>query len=275
LFNIDLYTQGNPRVELERRNMSDKPVVDATVIPSKEEKPIVAEVKPIVDDQLPEKYKGKSAKELADMLTHAELQIDKQGTEVGQLRKAQDDINLILEAAEADPELYGQLKQRVKTYAEEKSGKKQDKREPESPSGDEGIRTTVINHVIEKFREDKKINKLTQERKTEFEKQIANQLANILDPGGSKTLVQILKEVRVDQLPKLLDSSYKMVLAEAITSGDKTLNQDFASIGGMSYSSGSSGSGDDELSAEQKKVAQNLGISPEKYAKRLKTMSKK
>ena len=44
------------------------------------------------DDDLPEKYKGKSAKEIAEMHQQAEKLIGKQGSEVGELRKVVDDF---------------------------------------------------------------------------------------------------------------------------------------------------------------------------------------
>lgn len=45
-----------------------------------------------VEDDLPEKYKGKSAKEIAKMHQDAEKLIGKQGSEVGELRRVVDDF---------------------------------------------------------------------------------------------------------------------------------------------------------------------------------------
>lgn len=44
------------------------------------------------EDDLPEKYRGKSAKEIALMHLEAEKLIGKQGSEVGELRKIVDDF---------------------------------------------------------------------------------------------------------------------------------------------------------------------------------------
>lgn len=248
---------------------------DETTILTKEEKIVDKKIDPQVDAALPDKYQGKTTKELADMLLNAEKQIDKQGTEVGQLRKAQEDINLILEAAEADPKLYGQLMQQTKAYYENKGGKKQDVKTQGQDSGNDDVRNAEVNRAIDEFRGRFKLNQLSNDKKAEVEKKIATELAEILDPGGTKSLPQILKEVRVDQLPKMLDKAYWLAHASALQAGDKTLYQDFASIGGMNYSSGSSTELDDELSAEEKKTAQNLGISPEKYAARKKKLNSK
>jgi predicted RNA-binding protein YlqC (UPF0109 family) len=50
------------------------------------------QAQPVVEDDLPEKYRGKSAKEIALMHQEAEKLIGKQGSEVGELRKVVDDF---------------------------------------------------------------------------------------------------------------------------------------------------------------------------------------
>jgi len=67
----------------------------------------VAEETPVEDD-LPEKYRGKSAKEIAAMHTEAEKLIGKQGSEVGELRRVVDDFikaQTLKEAKKEEPEL--------------------------------------------------------------------------------------------------------------------------------------------------------------------------
>ena len=54
-----------------------------------DEDPVKAEVPP--EEDLPEKYRGKSTKEIAAMHQEAEKLIGKQGSEVGELRKVVDD----------------------------------------------------------------------------------------------------------------------------------------------------------------------------------------
>lgn len=60
-----------------------------------------------VEEELPEKYRGKSAKEIAAMHTEAEKLIGKQGSEVGELRKVVDDFikaQTLKEAKKEEPE---------------------------------------------------------------------------------------------------------------------------------------------------------------------------
>ena len=70
----------------------DENAVETTL--EKELKPVKEPVvkKESVEEELPEKYKGKSAKEIAEMHQQAEKLIGKQGSEVGELRKVVDDF---------------------------------------------------------------------------------------------------------------------------------------------------------------------------------------
>jgi len=87
--------------EVEEVVVPDQPVVeDQEKVEAKLEKdltpikedPVVQEETAPKEDDLPEKYKGKSAKEIAEMHQQAERLIGKQGSEVGELRKVVDDF---------------------------------------------------------------------------------------------------------------------------------------------------------------------------------------
>jgi len=87
--------------EVEEVAAPDQPVVEdqdkveaqleKELTPIKED-PVVQEETAPKEDDLPEKYKGKSAKEIAEMHQQAERLIGKQGSEVGELRKVVDDF---------------------------------------------------------------------------------------------------------------------------------------------------------------------------------------
>ena len=72
-------------------------VLEDESIPNSLDNPIIEEEQPKVepaseDDGLPEKYRGKTAKEIALMHQEAEKLIGRQGSEVGELRKVVDDF---------------------------------------------------------------------------------------------------------------------------------------------------------------------------------------
>ena len=68
--------------------------LEKELTPIKEDPVVQEETAPKEEDDLPEKYKGKSAKEIAEMHQQAERLIGKQGSEVGELRKVVDDLFL-------------------------------------------------------------------------------------------------------------------------------------------------------------------------------------
>ena len=88
--------------EVEEVVVPDQPVVEdqekveanleKELTPIKEDPVVQEETAPKEEDDLPEKYKGKSAKEIAEMHQQAERLIGKQGSEVGELRKVVDDF---------------------------------------------------------------------------------------------------------------------------------------------------------------------------------------
>lgn len=67
-------------------------VLDDKVLPSIEEDVQETDNQTQEEDDLPEKYRGKSAKEIALMHQQAEKLIGKQGSEVGELRRVVDDF---------------------------------------------------------------------------------------------------------------------------------------------------------------------------------------
>ena len=88
--------------EVEEVVVPDQPVVEdqekveanleKELTPIKEDPVVQEETATKEQDDLPEKYRGKSAKEIAEMHQQAEKLIGKQGSEVGELRKVVDDF---------------------------------------------------------------------------------------------------------------------------------------------------------------------------------------
>ena len=88
--------------EVEEVVVPDQPVVEdqekveanleKELTPIKEDPVVQEEAAQEKEDDLPEKYRGKSAKEIAEMHQQAEKLIGKQGSEVGELRKVVDDF---------------------------------------------------------------------------------------------------------------------------------------------------------------------------------------
>ena len=87
-------------------NFVDEGVVDPEVndeqVPANEE--VTQEAEQIVDD-VPEKYRGKSAKEIAQMHMEAEKLIGRQGSEVGELRRLVDQYITAQASTKSQPQV--------------------------------------------------------------------------------------------------------------------------------------------------------------------------
>ena len=87
---------------LDERDLAPTPEADEVVVDPFEDKSDDKPVEEAVDDSLPEKYRGKSAAELAAMLVENERFSGQQANEVGQLRRDLDTlIKVQLESAPA------------------------------------------------------------------------------------------------------------------------------------------------------------------------------
>lgn len=239
-----------------------------------------------IPDNLPEELKGKSTVEIASMYQHLSKKLGEQSSEVNDARTKLEQVNYILEALEANPELYGKVKSHVQGYKRggapaadpNDPGAGQDGGTHGQPGkqgkvGDD-VRAFNMNKVFDEFRTEFKIKDLPKEKREAIEKKVAVELLELLDPEGTKDLSTVMAEVRVDKLPAYLKKAWTLAHSAALLDNDQALLQDFASIGALSYTAGSNDSGDG-LTEEQRKVAQRLGVKPEKYAEQLKSMKKK
>lgn len=239
-----------------------------------------------IPDNLPEELKGKGAAEIASMYQNLQKKLGEQSSEVSDARTKLEQVNYILEALEANPDLYGKVKSHVQGYKRGgapaadpnnpgtgQNGGTNGQPSNQGKAGDD-VRAFNMNKVFDEFRSEFKIKDLPKEKRETIEKKIAVELLELLDPGGTKDLPTVMAEVRVDKLPVYLKKAWTLAQSAALLDNDQALLQDFASIGALSYSAGNNDSGDG-LTEEQRKVAQRLGVKPEKYAEQLKSMKKK
>ena len=94
---------------------SQTPVVETEQTVAQEQETVIEQAAE-QDEGLPEKYKGKSAKEIAQMHMEAEKLIGRQGSEVGELRRLVDDY--IRAQATAKQQLQAQAPEEVDFFAD-------------------------------------------------------------------------------------------------------------------------------------------------------------
>ena len=87
---------------------------------------------------------------------------------------------------------------------------------------------------------------------------------NTPDFAGHTNVNELIKETPVNQLGKFLEKAYWLAVKDSFV--DQGSSLDITSIGGLTASSGKTDTSHG-LSDRETKVAQNLGMSPEDYAK--------
>lgn len=150
--------------------------------------------------------------------------------------------------------------------------------EPVKPSPETvDTRNSQIKMIVDKFSEDHGIDKLDAEGKKAMNEKVGNELGEMLDPMGNKTLQQILETVSLTKLPHFLEKAYTLATKDQIVKDaedrgrQKAIEENTGIIGTMASSS--INPENITLTAAQKKVAQGLGIPEDKYLERVKEIT--
>ena len=217
--------------------------------------------------EVPEKLQGKSDSELVKMYVELEKKIGEQGNELGQARKFQQDMALVLETIEANPNLKTEIQKELKKAT---GFKEPDVNKPsqDSTKTDE-TRRAVEAQIIKEFEGTHGLNSLNQEEKAKTYSKIGDELIDMFDPSGKKTTAQILDEIDLTKLPRMLEKAYFLV--------NRGEGENRAQKEGMigSIPSSSSVSDSEGLNQDERKAAKRLGISEDDYLKQKKEILEK
>jgi hypothetical protein len=224
---------------------------------------------------LPEKFRDKTASEIAQQYVQLEKKLGEQSTEVETARKLKSDMDQVLQVLWKNPKLYEQVERELLRsqdggLPEIKSPKNEDDGEAENSGKDDDVRSKMVNDTISDFEQKFKISELPSEKRKILNKKIATEFAELRDPSGKKTVAQLIKETPVNQLGKLLEKAYWLAQKDQLV--DQDTIPDVASISSMSASSGKADTSHG-LSERELKVAQNLGVAPDEYAKNKKKLN--
>lgn len=140
-------------------------------------------------------------------------------------------------------------------------------------------RNAHIKLSVEKFSQDHGIDKLEKDKQAEINTRIGNELKEMLDPMGNKTLQQIMETVSVTKLPQFLEKAYFLAtrneqIESAKEEGKKIAAGESAGIIG-SIPSSSITPDSVTLTAKEKEIAQKTGVSEEKYLENKKEILKR
>ena len=183
---------------------------------------------------------------------------------VKEYEKALEEYDPIIRAVWSDPELVKQVQDKL-------SGKKTETKTQPNNSGSDLVDSAsnaqlrvvmkqMETMTLENFFEKKKIDKLPEEEQEQVKKGIGQYLKDIVDPS----------HIDIQKLPKQLDAAYTLYKASLGESDRKDDDgEDYANeLGktGQSPSSSSQSTRTTPLTAEEKKVAQRMGLSEKDYA---------
>jgi AraC-like DNA-binding protein len=182
--------------------------------------------------QVPEKYKGKSAEELAKMHMELEKKLGEQSSEVSEARKKVDDamklqtdavkarqtLQELTELIYADPE---RIKAVENWYAKKGQPANQTSQDNATLPGNssptsqtqpmvEDTRRALQDQIFDEFYARTGIDKLPVKEKQEALQKISSEFADLFDPTGRKTISQIVTERPLASLRRDLQKAYKL-----------------------------------------------------------------
>jgi len=227
---------------------------------------------PEIIDNLPEQFKGKTAAEIAKSYIELQKQYGKHTQDVSKTREELAKWEKLGQVLEDDPELYKQVEEAI----DKLSGKKSDTIENDQAPQIKDIKVTQENSIINEFEKDFGINSLSTEKRQALHEKIGTELAEMLDPGGKKTVRQVMDSLPLPKLRTYLEKAYRLA-----TDGDReerarmqafleNRQNNEASFGSIPSSSVSSKQG--QLTEAEKVTAKKMGISEEAYLKQKTTI---
>lgn len=211
-------------------------------------------------DDLPEKFKGKTASEIAKSYLDLERELGRKSVS----QKRLDELEQLRSFIASDKELVEMVQKKLGQPAQE------------APKNDD-TRAAMTNTIVSDFEREFGIDKLKAEDRQSMHEKIGQELADILDPSGTKTVAEIVASIDLTRLPKYLSKAYRLATvgdeAEAARlKGIMEARQNSEATFSSMPSSGARGS-DTTLSEDERATAKKLGISEEAYLKQKKALN--
>lgn len=223
-------------------------------------------------DNLPEKFKGKSAEEIANSYIELEKKYSQTTQEKELTKKQLADLKALENFIDNDPESLQFLRERIKGKNGKQVLPQQDNKLDEAYNRlqadvtDAKLATQTT--IFEKFEGKYGLTDDSDEVKT-LKHDIGEAIKQMVAPKSAKTPTEIIAQLPLDTLPMYLENAYKLVTMDnqkeqvrrkALATARMNADGMFGNIPSSSLRQNSY-----TLSAEEKKVAKGLGISEEKY----------
>jgi hypothetical protein len=223
-------------------------------------------------EDLPEKFKGKSAADIAKSYAELEKEFGKNSEEVKTVRTQIAQFTALAEVIKSNPGLAKQVEMEIEKLAK---GNQPDKTEKVDDT-----RTATTGIIIDKFEKESGLALLQKDDKIKIQDRVGEMIWTMRDPTHrNMTRAQAFNSIPLDQLPAFLNQSYKMVVSSSeekekakLEALVETRQNNEAAMGSMSFSGVNAK--ENELTPEEKEVARKMHISEEKYLKNKIAISK-
>lgn len=223
-------------------------------------------------NNLPEKFKGKSAEEIANSYVELEKKFSQTSSEHQMTQKQLADLKALEQFIDNDPESLNFLKDRIQGKDKKQTPSQQT---PATDPKYDQLQSDIVDtklatqaQIFEKFEGRYGLNEESEDVK-DVKHKIGETIKQMVAPKSSKTPTEVMASLPLDVLPMYLENAYKLVtvdnqkeqarrkgLAQARQNADGT----FSSMPSSSLQKNSA-----TLTPEEKKVAKGLGLTEEKY----------
>jgi hypothetical protein len=214
----------------------------------------------IETENLPEKFKGKTAADIAKSYIELEKELGKRAVS----QKRLEELEQLREFIVNDKELVEavQKKAGVATTTEPRS---------------DDTRDALANKIVGDFEKDFGIDNLKAEDRQAMHEKIGQELADMLDPSGTMTTKELMASIKLDRLPKYLSKAYRLATIDdereqARLKGLRDARQNSEATFGSIPSTGAR-SDSNTLNDQERATAKKLGISEEKYLEQKKKLA--
>lgn len=230
--------------------------------------------------QLPKQFEGKSAEDIAKSYVELQKKLGEQSAEVGKTRaeiqQAKETLGkweALAKVIQGNPALYNSIEAEIQKVSGKSTAIQKDPGVAKIEKDVADTRLATQGAIFEKFEDKFGISRMEEGEKKELQGRIGKELHDMLDPRNSKDLNAVIAEIPLDSLQLYLEKAYKLATVDdskerARVEGMVRARKNNEAAFGNIPSGGVRGNSQ-ELTPEQLKVAQKLGVKPEKYLKNL------
>jgi len=241
--------------------MADEPTPPQTATPDPTPDP-----KPEAKTETPISAKDIEGKSPDEIVKFVSEQSEKHGVTKKQLEDYEAYIKKVqpyIDTITADEALTKQVEDAYKKKFNIETPK-EDKKEPRDDT-----RKALTNQIMSQWEGSHGLDKLEGDAKKDMNVRIGQELAELLDPSGTKTYNEIVDGIELDKLPKFLEKAYSLATMNDTIKRVQETAQAEANSGAAgiisSVPSSSPASSDTTLSSVEVELAKRMGVTYERW----------